>query len=171
MNGSIDRLKYTGPYAVFVPREDSSIAEIIDRGSGIVGVPYGEDRILLYFEGNRYGAANMVTFADRVLHAAGRLAHDAPTGALATVPEREVQQVGMYDPETGTVRLDDEESLAQWLGSETVEPKELVTTAMRHVQQRTLAEMRKSGDPKKRLEADFLEKHVLRTSGGRGRGR
>ena len=163
MKEAVDRQKDPGFFPVFVPSEDSSSAKMIDPGSGIVGVPYDEGRILVYFEGNRHGAVNVVTFADRVLHAASRLAHDTPTGALAAVPAEDVQQVGTYDPKTGTVRLDDEKALARWLGGETVEPKELLTTTVRHVQQRTLAELRNSGDPRKRLEADFLEKHALRT--------
>jgi hypothetical protein len=66
--------------AVYVPDPDApadaarTVAHI-DRGSGIVGkriveADPAESPLLVYYEGNRYGAENMRLYAERVYHAA-----------------------------------------------------------------------------------------------------
>lgn len=70
----------------------------IDPKSGIVGVPARIDKnTLVYYEGNRYGAVNIVTWADRVDHAADRLRTDYPTVAKAMVPTDQLTPVGTWD--------------------------------------------------------------------------
>lgn len=73
----------------------------IDPMSGIVGVPARlADHTLIYYEGNRYNASNIVTWADRVEHAAGRLTWQGvgyPTIALAMVQTEWLTAVGTFD--------------------------------------------------------------------------
>ena len=112
------------PISVFVPA--SGVVTGIDPGSGIVaGTPArDESRILVDYEGNRYGAVNMVTFADRVARAWDRQRTRYPTIARAAMRVEQLVKIGEYDAERGVVLLGegapmDRESakqlLADWL--------------------------------------------------------
>jgi hypothetical protein len=124
-----------GPVAVYVPADGH--LPMIARGSGIVGQPYVGDRPLIhggrmvriYFEGRIYGQANLVTFADRVYHAADRMAQRYPTVATLVVQETELVKVGLF--EHGEVWLDGEHErrqLAGWLDVDEVDEGELLVT-------------------------------------------
>lgn len=63
---------------VYIPHPDA--ATPIRPGSSIVGVPT-ENGVVLYYEGNLYGAENLVSYTDRIRHAAGRLFARYPTVA------------------------------------------------------------------------------------------
>lgn len=111
------------PVAVYVPAEDSHLG--IDPASGIVGrlVPdahgAGEDRALIYYEGNRFGYSNVVTFADRCNIAHGRYVESAPTIAQAFPQAGEVYEVGTFYRQHGRVEVSDGLALtrlARWLG-------------------------------------------------------
>lgn len=108
------------PVAVYVPTEPASPSTAgIDAGSGIVGRPIGEGRVLVYYEGNRFNAANVVTFADRCNVAHGRFATAAPTVARALVPVDDVVRVGTFHREHGRVEVAGGRALvrlAKWLG-------------------------------------------------------
>jgi hypothetical protein len=125
----------TAAVDVFVPRPGGRLAVTIDARSGIVGTPIrewfkndgedpedAEDGILVIdYEGNRFGAANIRTYADRVMQAAGRHAVHYPTVARQTVPgwQDELLRVGVYVPNEKQVNVADDESmahLATWLG-------------------------------------------------------
>lgn len=111
---------------VFIPAPHSRLRAVIDRGSGIVGTPareflgqdgsdpLDEQRVIIDYEGNRFHAANMKTFADRVFHAAGRHEHRYPTVARSMVPRDELVLLGSFDGE----RIYVAESLCMddWLG-------------------------------------------------------
>jgi hypothetical protein len=84
------------PVRVYIPHPESSLVRSIDRGSGIVGVDAGGGRVLIYYEGNRYGAENLVRYAERVEQADGRLQSDYPTVARAVVAAREVVPIGWW---------------------------------------------------------------------------
>jgi hypothetical protein len=110
---------------VFVPTEGSRAWSSIDRGSGIVGSPLADGWLLLDYEGNRYGAANIKSYADRVKHAAGRQRTLYPTVARMHADPSDVIKVGEFDPNTGLVTVGknapaDENDcwnrLAHWLG-------------------------------------------------------
>ena len=74
-----ERLGSKGEFAwVVVPREGSGPDAQIDRASGIVAQRQG-DHVVVYYEGNRYGADNLKAYADRVKNAAGRLFKRYPT--------------------------------------------------------------------------------------------
>ena len=109
---------------VFVPRSTARLG--IDRKSGIVGRPTQSGRIELYFEGNRYGASNIKTFADRVYHAADRMQMRYPTIARSVVSEGEVIKVGWFNGQT--VAVTNESALASWLGVDQIDPAELQRT-------------------------------------------
>lgn len=115
--------------AVYVPVGQ---ALTIREGSGIVGTLQENGRVMIDYEGNLYGAVNIVTFADRVHHAWGRHSVHYPTVARALVPTDAVARVGWYDPEAGVVDLDgpeDEAALSAWLGHP-VTDEDLHTTGM-----------------------------------------
>src|SRR4051812_17483330 len=87
--GMIER---TSPVNIYVPAVGSMLEREVAAGSGIVGartVPEDpESPVLVYYEGNLYGAANIVTWADRVYHAADRLLWQGrgyPTRAMTLV--------------------------------------------------------------------------------------
>lgn len=71
----------------------------IDPASAVVAAQSqrGQERVLVYFESNRLGASNIVTYADRCLHAAGRAAMNYPTVAKASLPASELVHAGTYD--------------------------------------------------------------------------
>lgn len=105
------------PNAAAPERLRDAIA-LIDPKSAIVSAPDPSgDELLVYFEGNRYGAANMLTFADRAMHAADRLAVNYPTIAKALVPRTTLTRVGSFTPGHGVDVLDARAlvALARWL--------------------------------------------------------
>lgn len=101
--------------AVYVPEPDASAEAArtvahIDRGSGIVGkiiveADPDESPLLVYYEGNRYGATNMERYAERVMHAAGRMTEDYPTTAQSVVRADALIQVGWWYPQERRVDL------------------------------------------------------------------
>lgn len=107
----------TTEFGVYVP----TVETVILRGSGIVGrLDHLDtsDPLLLYFEGNKFDAANIVTFADRCLHAAGRMIQRYPTVARMTCLQSEMLWIGYFDYERGRVALDgmgSDVALARWL--------------------------------------------------------
>lgn len=107
---------------VYVPAVDSRIRATIRKGSGIVGTieaPPGEGgRLVLDFEGNLYRAENIKTYADRVLHAAGRHTQRYPTVARISARLADVVCIGYWDEGHGRVVpvLDDGwKVLEEWL--------------------------------------------------------
>lgn len=140
---------------VYVPT--GRLAMLIDSGSGVVATkPARNGRVLIHYEGNRYGAVGMEIFANRVLHAHGRQVAGYPTIAQTFAEEAELERVGSYDPVEGEVRLDSPaaaEALAAWLGVEQLEPSELYATGHRYETRRSLRQMLSSGNPVDREKA------------------
>lgn len=103
---------------VYVPKGAAADRLGIDPGSGIVGLPFTPSLIEVYYEGNRLGAVNIVTFADRCHHAFDRMRTRYPTVARATVSVEDLTQVGTFFDGHG-VDVTDAEGLvrlAEWLG-------------------------------------------------------
>jgi hypothetical protein len=126
---------------VYVPVPGSALATVVAPRSGMVGEPHSRgEKVLVYYEGNLYGAYNVVTFADRVMIAAGRASQRYPTQAFAAAEPEELCMVGAYDPLRGEVRLSDPEALAQWLGTASVEQGELLTTGGKGARRREVME-------------------------------
>jgi hypothetical protein len=88
---------------VLVPRPGTRAAQFIDPGSGIVTDSTAEPlttehgvSILVYYEGNRFGAVNIQTLEDKVLHAAGRLDQQYPTVAMGVFLRTDFIPVGTF---------------------------------------------------------------------------
>lgn len=108
------------PVNVYLPRlfpEDPLPHRLltIRPKSGIVGVPARlADHTLIYYEGNIFNAANIVTWADRVEHAAGRLTWEGrgyPTIAVAMVQTEWLTPVGIWDGQEITLYDNDAANL------------------------------------------------------------
>lgn len=121
-----DRL--TENVEVYVPAAGREDALGIAPASGIVGRVQDDGRVLIYSEGNLHGAENIRTYADRLAHAASRMAVAYPTTSTRLVSAGDVVRVGSFDPEWGRVRLDDEVALARWLGTDEVADAERHTS-------------------------------------------
>lgn len=107
---------------LYVPSSDRSG---IDPGSGVVGVATG-DWISAYFEGNRFGYANVTTWADRCRIAYERCITCYPTVARRLFRPADLVVVGTFDG--ARITLTDGAAAvvaAQWLGTTTVAPDEL----------------------------------------------
>jgi hypothetical protein len=148
----------------------------IDPGSGIVGTidnsyltDLNDNPVVLRidYEGNRYHAVNIITWADRCYHAAGRHLVSYPTIARAWVDPQTMILVGELDMETGVVTLPDtnaQRRVAVWLNGLTPLPDfhvpddELLTTNQRHVMARHIKEMLATGDPGQAALAHLMEK-------------
>jgi len=114
--------------AVYVPAT-MRLAHV-KAGSAIVGTPF-RGGVLVDYEGNLHGAANLKTYADRALHAWGRHVKRYPTVARALVEPYEVVQVGSFDPEAGVVavfRGTQHGALKRWLGVDDLDEAELLCT-------------------------------------------
>jgi hypothetical protein len=145
-------------FTVYVPAVVA--ATTIDPGSGIVGTGQG-DRLLIDFEGNRFGSSTMVTFADRVHHAAGRHKDRYPTIARHLVKPESMRKVGTFDDERGEVALDSSAAaaaLAQWcsLGPTELAAQLLTAGSARHSVRREIVSALATGSP----DAAFAVRHM-----------
>lgn len=125
--------------AVYVPTGDLFG---IARRSGIVGTEVVENadlvtegvasrRLLVDYEGNVYGAQNVVTFADRVFQAWGRHSTRYPTVARLSLPPETMRKVGDFLPDLGRVYIDGPEErllLEEWIGEHPIPNWELEVT-------------------------------------------
>jgi hypothetical protein len=119
-----------------------------------VDAPHGE-RLLCYYEGNLYGAGNLVRFADRAHHASDRMISKYPTAAMGSFDAEELFFVGVFDTATGIVMVEPEQraALCVWLNVTAEDLNvELQTTSSRHMALRAL----KTLDP---ITAQWLRRH------------
>ena len=114
---------------VYVPNPDApEVVQLqldgIDPRSAIVGADPEElshgaaDRVVIYYEGNRYGASNIKTFADRAMLAGGRCVERYPTSAMRAVLAEALVKVGTLYLDHKRVEVEDGLSLtrlAKWL--------------------------------------------------------
>jgi hypothetical protein len=82
------------------PKLGTRAAQLIDPGSGVVTdlLDAAVPSVLVYYEGNRYGAVNLQTLEDRVRSAAGRCVARYPTVARALLPRTDFDVIGTVDP-------------------------------------------------------------------------
>jgi hypothetical protein len=116
---------------VYVPKQ--GLLTVIDQGSGIVGESWNplRNEVLIDFEGNRYKAANIITYADRVARAYDRHQAHYPTVARMVVHAGSLTKVGTYDPALGGVTVypgGAMADLAAWLAVDEVDLAELQVT-------------------------------------------
>lgn len=86
--------------AIAIPAKDSSLLADLIKGSAIVcplEAILQSDPFTAYFEGNLYHADNLLTFEDRAICAAGRLAVKYPTVAKKRVVHSDLIIVGEID--------------------------------------------------------------------------
>lgn len=114
-------------FDIYIPAPGSHLRAMIDAGSGIVGTPAREwmghdatdegdsSRIVIDYEGNRFRAAHIVTFADRVSHAADRHQHHYPTVARSMVDRQDLVLLGRYS--AGRVYVAEPLCVRDWLGT------------------------------------------------------
>jgi hypothetical protein len=105
---------------IFVPVEAYQAMTDIGPGSGIVGYPFGTDRmpgasdsLNVYFEGNIYEAENLKKWTDKVRQAYGRMVLSYPTIAKSIVAADHFQMVGNTDG--NVVTITDMPALQRWL--------------------------------------------------------
>lgn len=114
----------TSPVSIYIPALGTYLDRELLPKSGLVGVPAADDRVLVYYEGNKYGAENMRTWADKLYHAADRLLWKGigyPTIAFAFVPRDDVLMVGqLWHPER-RIEIHDSEKVSAWLGKDALE--------------------------------------------------
>lgn len=82
MNAPTKSIPQEGCYLVLIPKKVMTIAP----GSGIVAAQK-EGMFHIHYEGNLYGAENLRTWEERLLHAAGRAYQNYPTTARMAMPE------------------------------------------------------------------------------------
>ena len=122
--------------AVYVPKDDPHLRALkLAGGSAIVGEPVREDPAMrrIYYEGNVFGASNILTYADRVDCAAAALAHRFPTTATAHVPASALRHVGEFVLATRNLVVHEHQAISALLGldGELVPDAELVVTTGR----------------------------------------
>jgi hypothetical protein len=90
----------------------------IHPASAIAAAPATTEYATCYFEGNIYNAGNIKTYADRALHAVGRLVTKYPTAACMNIPRTALIAIGTFDDEFGEVCVNQEQRLllASWIG-------------------------------------------------------
>lgn len=108
---------------LFIPSPDSTYYKVLAQGSALVGDPtdsrFGECKVLVYYEGNIYGACNLNSFAEKATCAAGRLIERYPTIAKVVLPREELIEVGFME-EGYRVTLEREDLIAAWEAGEPV---------------------------------------------------
>lgn len=130
-------------WPVLVPSPTTPVGAWIRPHSGIVGQPMkGSEagRLVIDYEGNRHEASNIITWADRVEHAAGRAATQYPTIARAFVERHEMIEVGTYATEDGRITIHEQHEalVREWLGPEADLAAECLTTSGRAQRRREL---------------------------------
>lgn len=107
----------TPTMTVYVPVTDE--ATFIARGSAIVAKsePDATGRVVVWYEGNLYGAENLKRFDERVLCAAGRAATSYPTAAIASFSSHQLIEVGTFDYATQQLTITNRAPLDAWLAS------------------------------------------------------
>ena len=109
--------------SIYIPKFGKDVARI-KKGSGIVGEPIGDGKVLVYFEGWVNGAMQYSHLDARgqweagVDHAAGRMLTEYPTIAKAIVDEDDLITVGYFHPgnRDDKVRVFDDTSVMWWIG-------------------------------------------------------
>lgn len=144
-------------WLVVLPSE--STPHRIAAGSGVVCQSAANDgSVIVDFEGNLYGAANLSRYADRVWHALGRAQTSYPTVARIRVPLSDFVIVGVFDELWGRVIVDTEhrQLVAAWLDIDVADLDiHLETSGGQHSCRRELAAYARTHP----TEARFIARH------------
>ncbi len=112
-------MKLQNELMLYVPRPGTWLGKSVIRGSALVGIPREIDvpgRVLVYYEGNLYGAENLKRYAERCLHAAERGVLRFPTVAFSETAVEDLIPVGKYHYADKVVEIDDAAVLKEWCG-------------------------------------------------------
>jgi hypothetical protein len=94
---------------VYLPNPESELSRLVIKGSAIVGLRQSGGRILIHYEGNRFGVPELLLFRQRAERAAMRLLFNYPNGyptrAQDVVESSEVELVGTFDVASGQVHI------------------------------------------------------------------
>lgn len=142
---------------VYVPASHATTTRNVRPLSAIVGTEAAFGRVDAYLQ-DPNGFDGMDNFANRVHHAAGRLAEHYPTVARMMIPVDELVCVGSYDMESGEITLDPEHepALKQWLQTDDLTGELSTSGIYRHDSRRSIKQMLASGDPMKMAAARLL---------------
>lgn len=103
---------------VYIPQGTPAVKVL--PGSALVGgQTLKNDRVVVYFEGNKHQIPDLRRFVARVGLAYGRMNQKAPTVAKAAFEPADLLQVGEYDPVRLAVSVHGTENLVQlgaWIG-------------------------------------------------------
>lgn len=106
---------------VLVPKSDDSttLTNNLAKASAILALPFNDNYRKVYFEGNIYGAVNLHHFSERLMVAASRLLHRAPTTAFFVQHQQDdtLLKVATYDTETRVIHPIDCSLLDHWIKS------------------------------------------------------
>lgn len=99
---------------VYVPAADSALRRTLLPGSALVGSLSNGRRIMVDFEGDKYGSQGLRTYEQKLLHASGRHVERYPTVARAFVESGDLIEVGTYDVHQRTLTVTDPQALKGW---------------------------------------------------------
>jgi hypothetical protein len=106
-------------HPVFVPKPLTFAHTVIVKGSAIVGKSLDENGFVIYYEGNLFKAANIITFEDKAMLAAGRMEEHYPTVAKMYCQSIDLINVGHFESATNTFTANDIpqaiQALSDWL--------------------------------------------------------
>jgi len=134
------RLKAERPmaavYSIFLPVEGSPIRATVLPGAALVGIwreaDDGERVLQIDYEANAHGSKASARFAQRCMHAAGRLTADYPTSSRILLSSdrvaSELIEVGVYDEGERLVFLEglhERAAVAAWLDRQDIASDEL----------------------------------------------
>ena len=80
--------------SLLVPKTEFQAQHELKKGSAVVAVKRPSGQVIAYYEGNIYGACNIVTFDDKAVLAYGRLVQNYPTSAKFVLDPDEYEIVG-----------------------------------------------------------------------------
>lgn len=102
-------------YMIVVPASKTEV----DHGSAMVTqmVPDADGFVIVHFESNRYRAANMERFVEKLYHAASRAATRYPTSAKQAFRKDDLMVVGKFNLTTKRITsVSDPTRLKTWAG-------------------------------------------------------
>lgn len=105
---------------ILVPRTGSNAGQAIKPGSAVVTLSDRESnngQIKVAFCDDADAPAERRTFSSKVRAAAAVLISKAPKAGSMTINASEVQAIGIYDPQTGSVFIDNQAAFDSWYAS------------------------------------------------------
>ena len=106
---------------IFVPTSGSATSRHVAPKSAIVAAA-DATKPIFHYEGNVYNSVNLQRFVDKLTSAAGRLATNYPTSAMAAFSTSELVAVGTFNAEFNCItELTDPDALERWSGESRID--------------------------------------------------